>query len=415
MRTAVVGLAAPVCSHRTERHALALARHGEVDLVCPSNTALSSAIAATAAVHVHRLTGMRGPGGPDGGRRRRIALVSAAGTAWRGWRLFWRLMRLPRPDVLLVQTPPATPTLPVAWLVARLRGARFVVDWHNLDHTLLAVRLGDDHRAVRALRRRERRWGARADAHFAVSKAMAEWLKREYAITATVLYDRPTSAAARDASLSRDFKARQCRALGLEQIHTPLVLAPTTWTMQEDFDMLIEALERAERQLARDAAHADAQGKRLIVWMVGRGPGREAFDRRLARRSFAALAVRTLSLDADDYAAAVGAADLGLCLHQSSSGLDLPSEMADFRGAGVPASAFDYAPVLSEVLTDGCEGIAFRDAGALSSVLVDVTRGTQSAGDALPRARQWLAAHPAESWEDHWDRQAKPLFVSNGS
>ena len=68
------------------------------------------------------------------------------------------LLRLPKPDVILVQNPPAAPTLAVAWLAARLRGARLVIDWHNLSHTILAVRLGEHHRAVRALARSERRW-----------------------------------------------------------------------------------------------------------------------------------------------------------------------------------------------------------------------------------------------------------------
>ena len=54
-------------------------------------------------------------------------------------RLFAHLMRIPKPDVILVQNPPAFPTLSIAWLASRLRGARFVIDWHNLSHTIAAV------------------------------------------------------------------------------------------------------------------------------------------------------------------------------------------------------------------------------------------------------------------------------------
>ena len=39
-------------------------------------------------------------------------------------RLLSTLLRLPKPDVILVQNPPAAPTLAVAWLAARLRGER---------------------------------------------------------------------------------------------------------------------------------------------------------------------------------------------------------------------------------------------------------------------------------------------------
>ena len=51
------------------------------------------------------------------------------------------LMTMPRPNLLLVQNPPGFPMLHVAWVVARLRGARFVIDWHNLGFTMLASML----------------------------------------------------------------------------------------------------------------------------------------------------------------------------------------------------------------------------------------------------------------------------------
>ena len=108
-------------------------------------------------------------------------------------RLFTTLMRIPKPSTILVQNPPAFPTLFVCWLVSRLRGARFVIDWHNLSHTIAAVRLGEHHRAVKALARSEKRWARRADLHLAVSKALADWLSREYRVKATVVYDRPAA------------------------------------------------------------------------------------------------------------------------------------------------------------------------------------------------------------------------------
>src|SRR5687768_16649812 len=83
------------------------------------------------------------------------------------------LMRAPKPDLLLVQSPPALPMLPVAWLVARLRRARLVIDWHNLGYTILALRLGRRHIAVRLARWLEMMAGRRADAHLCVSRGFA--------------------------------------------------------------------------------------------------------------------------------------------------------------------------------------------------------------------------------------------------
>ena len=46
------------------------------------------------------------------------------------------------------KNPPTIPTLAVAWLVARIRGSRVIIDWHNLGYTILAMRLGDKSRIV---------------------------------------------------------------------------------------------------------------------------------------------------------------------------------------------------------------------------------------------------------------------------
>lgn len=43
------------------------------------------------------------------------------------WILLWGV---PRPTWILVQNPPSIPTLLVAWLVCRLRGAALVIDWY---------------------------------------------------------------------------------------------------------------------------------------------------------------------------------------------------------------------------------------------------------------------------------------------
>ena len=174
-------------------------------------------------------------------------MFRAARQAFRLWRV---LMRMPKPDTILVQNPPAVPTLGVAWLVAKLRGARLVIDWHNLSHTVAAVRLGERHRAVRALARSERRWARRAGAHLAVSQAMADWLQRHYGVRAAVVYDRPPRAFSRPSPADEDAVwAKVAASAGLGPDRIPLVVCPTSWTPDEDFDLLLEALERADRTL----------------------------------------------------------------------------------------------------------------------------------------------------------------------
>jgi beta-1,4-mannosyltransferase len=183
------------------------------------------------------------------------------------------------------------------------------------------------------------------------------------------------------------------------------VVCPTSWTPDEDFDLLLEALERAERQLASDVPL-------LAVLLTGRGPLRQTFEARAARRNFKAIVLKTLWLEPADYPVLIGMADLGLCLHQSSSGLDLPMKLADLRGAEVPTAVYDYAPVVSEVVTSGHEGVTFRDPGELATILIGMVRGAVPADGPLARSREWLVANHGERWDAQWNATARKVLLT---
>jgi beta-1,4-mannosyltransferase len=298
----------------------------------------------------------------------------------------------------------------VAWLVSRIRGARFVIDWHNLSHTVVAVKVGERHRAVKAIARSERRWAKRADAHVTVSKALAEWLARHYGVKATVVYDRPGEAFTRpSAAQATSLWEKVAKETQLPAARMPIVVCPTSWTPDEDFDLLLEALERAERQLTKELGAAPQS---LAVILTGRGSLRETFETRATRRHFTAIAVKTMWLEPADYPVLIGMADLGLCLHQSSSGLDLPMKLADLRGCGVPVAVFDYAPVLGEVMTAGHEGATFRDPGDLANLLVGVATRSFAPGSTLDNSRDWLAQNPPERWNAQWEATARPVLLA---
>jgi beta-1,4-mannosyltransferase len=414
MRTAVIVIGDLGRSPRMQYHAVSLAAAGsEVDLIGLEGAPTVPAVTGNARIRCHRLPDRSFAGRATGGVRR-FVWGSALRAVGQGARLFSKLMRIPKPDVILVQNPPAVPSLSMAWLAARLRGARFVIDWHNLSHTIAAVKVGEGHRAVKSLARGERRWAKRADGHLAVSQAMGDWLAREYRVKPVVVYDRPAAsfappspaaAAALWSKLSADYQLGATRP--------PIVVCPTSWTPDEDFDLLLEALERAERTLTRsaDALAANAQFPALALFLTGLGPLRATFEQRAARRNFKAITVKTAWLDPADYPTFVGMADLGLCLHQSSSGLDLPMKLADLRGAGVPVATYDYSQVLGEVMETGREGITFRDPGDLANLLVSVATRSIASDGPLARSRAWLQQHPPQRWDAQWESTARPVLI----
>src|SRR5687768_6219662 len=248
MRTAVIVLGDLGRSPRMQYHALSLAAAGaEVDLVGLEGAPVVPAVSGNPRIRCHRLSDRTFAGRSKGGVRRYV-WGSALRALAQGAQLFAVLMRVRKPDVMLVQNPPAVPTLSIAWLAARLRGSRLVIDWHNLSHTIAAVKVGEHHRAVKSVKRSERRWAKRADGHLAVSQALAGWLSREFKVTPTVVYDRPAASfAPPSAAAAQALWDKLATEHGIAG-RPPIIVCPTSWSPDEDFDLVLEALERAERQ-----------------------------------------------------------------------------------------------------------------------------------------------------------------------
>jgi beta-1,4-mannosyltransferase len=408
MRVTVVVLGDLGRSPRMQYHAEALAAHQvDVDVVARAGSVPIAELRDHPRITCHLLPPSREASWPAA----LLVPVAAARAVAQTLRLvFLFLVTIRKPDVILVQNPPAIPTLLVALVAARLRGARLVVDWHNFGWAVLALALGQRHPAVGFARWFETTLGRRADAHLCVSEALGQVLQTRWRMRpVTVLRDRPAERFAPLTAPARHARRRRLLDdLGFGGRDLAVIVSPTSWTRDEDFDLLLDAVRRAEALLA---GRPGSSG--LLVLLTGRGPRRAHYETAMAALPGRAVHVRTAWLEPDDYPSALAAADLGLCLHRSASGLDLPMKIADLHGAGLPVCALDYGPCLDEILRHDDTGLRFGDAETLARQWLELFADFPQATPHLDRLRAHVEKARGVTWRAGWDAEARPVLLAH--
>ena len=328
-------------------------------------------------------------------------MIYALKVLWQSTVLLIWLLSLKRPDYVLVQVliklksiqimsfmkyyqnPPSIPTLAIVWMVCRLRGSVFVIDWHNYGFTILGLTLGDNHFLVKTCKWFETYFGSKSDFNFCVTNAMKEDLNNRFSIRfdinqkkwfeskvlfnifrASVLYDRPPDIfapisiedkhnlflklkeefnefAANDSTDENQTVFTICDTISQKIVMKPkrpvLVMSSTSWTEDEDFNILFEALQQYD-----NCCKSSDKWPQIICAVTGKGPLKEFYRQKIADIKFNSVKVLFPWLTADNYPKLVASADLGVCLHKSSSNLDLPMKVVDMFGCCLPVCAFDY-------------------------------------------------------------------------
>ncbi|KAJ4700005.1 UDP-glycosyltransferase TURAN [Melia azedarach] len=297
--------------------------------------------------------------------------------------LMWFLcVKISSPDIFIVQNPPSVPTLAAVKWASSLRHSAFVVDWHNFGYTLLSLSLGRSSCFVSVYRWFEKCYGKMANGALCVTQAMQHELAQNWDIKANLF-------CRLDKSLRQALGIQDCVGNGMERHNTDetlfttqvgndvflkpnrpaLVVSSTSWTPDEDFGILLEAAIMYDRRVAAILNEDDSTSGE-ILWkesdrnhactldcclslQKGKGPEKEKYEEKIRRLRLKRVAFRTMWLSAEDYPLLLGSADLGVCLHTSSSGLDLPMKVVDMFGCGLPVCAVSYSCI--EELVKGRE------------------------------------------------------------
>lgn len=97
-----------------------------------------------------------------------------------------------------------------------------------------------------------------------------------------------------------------------------LLVSSTSWTPDEDFSVLLEALRRFD---LRTASGASPTLPLVMVVVTGKGPDKAKYVEQMKAARMSRVAVCTAWLEPQDYPVLLGSADLGISLHTSTSGM----------------------------------------------------------------------------------------------
>lgn len=120
-----------------------------------------------------------------------------------------------------------------------------------------------------------------------------------------------------------------------------IVISSTSWTEDEDFQILLDALFEFDQKHA-DRLITNKKDLKVVCVITGKGPMKQYYLDKLKEYSFKHTRFIFPWLEPEDYPKMLASADLGICLHKSSSDLDLPMKVVDMFGSRLPVCAYRY-------------------------------------------------------------------------
>ncbi|XP_077474944.1 chitobiosyldiphosphodolichol beta-mannosyltransferase [Stigmatopora argus] len=418
-------------SPRMQYHSLSLSKHGyEVILVGYLDSIPRRDVLEEDRIHIVPIAEVKGfTGGPK-------ILTYLTKVSVQFMQVLMVLLFLKPHAHILMQNPPGLPGMASAWLACVLRGARLLVDWHNYGYTIMALSLGHAHPLVRIAQCYEHVFGPLASKHLCVTEAMKEDLDRNWGIKATTLYDRPaaifreTPLEARHKLFGRlsrtlpsfrhdcdDDNATEKTVFSERDLKTDtvtlradrpaLLISSTSWTEDEDFSMLLQALQAYEDFISRGEKLPP-----LICVITGKGPQKERYVKMIDSLRLEHVKICTPWLEAEDYPVLLGSSDLGVCLHKSSSGLDLPMKVVDMFGCCLPVCAVQFL-CLEELVKHEHNGLIFSDSQQLARQLKSLLSDFTSNDGKLAAFRRNLHATREQRWDANWDKHVLPLLKTS--
>ena len=285
---------------------------------------------------------------------------------------------------VLVQNPPCLPTFLACAVAKRVMGGKFTIDWHNLGYSIFSMqrKRGGKDVLVRVMKAYEKYFLRYFDHHLTVTEKMKDFLIREWSVDArhiSVVKDAPGEQFLRLNTNATREKKKGFRKKTSDVVN---VVSSTSWTPDEDFDVLLHAAVLYDEKAKEASGTATKKKKKtkqrlphLNILITGRGDLRESFETRAKEAKLKHVSFSYAWLPIHEYPERLSMSDVGLCLHQSSSKLDLPMKIVDMFGVGIPVLARRYECLRDELVQEGVNGLTFDTSEELCDALISLLEG----------------------------------------
>ncbi|XBW38194.1 hypothetical protein QEN19_003786 [Hanseniaspora menglaensis] len=326
--------------------------------------------------------------------------------------IFWKLRSC---DYVLMQNPPSIPLLPLLILSKIFFSWKIIIDWHNFGYSILALKFKNDKALfVRVYYFIEIFFGKFADYHLTVTHKMKTLLIETWKIKnnefkkgrISVLHDKPDSQFY---PVDKSDRAAIIKAIPELAADTDLLqninkytiaITSTSFTPDEDLDMLLNAMDALNKQLLIAKKH-------LLLIITGKGPLKQEFMKKFKDKTcdLNYITVNFFYLKIQDYPKILQVSDFGLSLHYSSSGVDLPMKVLDMFGCGLPCLSYYYPTVEEELIQIGVTGDVFKNETELSSkifnLIVEETKREEMKANVIADLKN------GDRWIDSWLKSFK--------
>lgn len=328
-------------------------------------------------------------------------------------------------DCILVQNPPSIPLLSLSLFYPCV-----IIDWHNLGYTMFDTKL------LRHVCYYYEQWFCRyGRGHFTVTAAMKSWLTTKFLIGSSncgdagevvILRDCPAEFFHRTTDVEREELLTRLDSETVLPSKTVLQLRDTTsktksmlcisstsYTPEEDFGILLSSLVKIDFKLSQSTSNASFSN--LVVIVTGKGPLKQYYADQISALRLSHVQIHQVWLSASDYPLLLGMADVGISLHTSTSGIDLPMKVLDMFGCEVPVISVFYDTIHELVVKDE-NGWVVKDTEELTHCLKNllmIQKGGKCRDAVLESMRANIRKNIlSKRWNENWNEAALPLIQS---